>query len=84
LTAQESQKAIDADRASFVAFAHALHEAGVKTLTAIDAKSPQGMMDAGDGMDAVCEACHMRFWYPNQVIPPLPSRAGTNSGASVP
>jgi hypothetical protein len=34
------------------------------------------MMNAGAAMDGVCESCHLTFWYPNQVIPPLPEDFG--------
>lgn len=73
LTAAEAQKAIDGNRAAFVQYAHALHDVGEQMLTAIDAKSPKGMEDAGGAMDAVCEACHTTFWYPNQGTAELPN-----------
>jgi hypothetical protein len=47
-------------------------------LTAIDKKDPSGMMNAGSAMDGVCESCHLTFWYPNQVIPPLPDDFGAS------
>jgi hypothetical protein len=28
---------------------------------------------AGGVIDEICEGCHLTFWYPNQVIPSLPS-----------
>jgi len=72
-TAAEAQQAIDAKHDVFVEFAHALHDAAEQMLIAIDAKNPQGMLDAGETMDEVCEGCHMTFWYPNQVIPQFPA-----------
>jgi hypothetical protein len=72
LTAAEAQQAIDANHAAFVEFAHALHAVGEQMLQAIDAQNPQGMIDAGETLDEVCEGCHMTFWYPNQVIPEFP------------
>jgi hypothetical protein len=72
LTAAETQQAIDKNHAAFVQFAHALHDVGTQMLTAIDNKNVQGMLDAGETLDQVCEACHMTFWYPNQVIPEFP------------
>jgi hypothetical protein len=72
LTAAEAQARIDADHPAFVGFAHALHDVGERMLTAIDARDVQGMIDAGEQIDEVCESCHMTFWYPNQVIPEFP------------
>ena len=72
LTAAESQQAIDDARPAFIAFSSALHDVGAKTLAAIDARDVQSMMDAGEELDAVCESCHIQFWYPNQVIPEFP------------
>jgi hypothetical protein len=61
---EEIQKVIDDDRASFIKFAHALHDAGVQALTAIDAKSATGLSDAGETIDTACENCHLKYWYP--------------------
>jgi len=72
LTAAEAQQVIDRNHAAFVGFAQALHDVGEKMLAAVDAKNPQGMIDAGETLDEVCESCHMTFWYPNQVIPEFP------------
>lgn len=69
--AKEIQAAIDADRATWIAFAHSLHAVGEQTLKAIDTKDPAALIAAGAAVDAVCEACHLKYWYPGQVIPPL-------------
>lgn len=75
LTAAESDKAIKEDRATFVGFGQSLHDVGVQFLKAAEERNPQAMMDAGEVMDQVCEGCHLKFWYPGQVIPPLPDQA---------
>jgi hypothetical protein len=75
LTAAESQQAIDANRAQFIAFAQALHDVGATMLKATDDRNPQAMVDAGDTMDQVCEGCHLKFWYPGQKIPVFPGQA---------
>lgn len=75
LTAEQAEQAIAADRASFVAFSQALHGAGTAFLKAAEDRSVQGMLDAGEVMDEVCEGCHLKFWYPGQKIPPLPDQA---------
>lgn len=72
LTAAQSQQAIDEARPAFIAFSRALHDVGAETLAAIDARDVPRMMDAGEELDAVCESCHIQFWYPNQVIPEFP------------
>src|SRR5450432_3644237 len=58
LSAEEGQKLLDSQHATFVQFARALREAGTQMLTAIDKKDPSGMMNAGSAMDGVCESCH--------------------------
>jgi len=63
------QKKIDADQDSFVRLAGLLQDAGLKALTAIDARNVQGLMDAGGVIDEACEACHAKYWYPNQHRP---------------
>jgi hypothetical protein len=35
-------------------------------LKAADARSPESVMESGDGIDTACENCHMKFWYPDQ------------------
>ncbi|MBL8266518.1 hypothetical protein [Steroidobacter sp.] len=75
LTAEEAEKAIAADRATFVGFGQALHDVGVAFLKAAEDRNPQAITDAGEAMDEVCESCHLKFWYPGQVIPPLPDQA---------
>jgi len=75
LTAAESEKAIQEDRATFVGFGQALHDVGVQFLKAAEERNPQAITDAGEVMDQVCEGCHLKFWYPGQVIPPLPDQA---------
>jgi len=75
LTAEESEKAIAADRATFVGFARALHDVGYQMLKAIENKDPPALMDAGAALDEVCEGCHLKFWYPGQVVPRFPDQA---------
>jgi hypothetical protein len=72
LTAVEIQKLIDDDSASFVAFAHALNAAALQALNAIDKKDVDAFFEAGGVIDTACEGCHLKYWYPNQVIPTSP------------
>jgi hypothetical protein len=73
LDSKQIQALIDAKRPQFNGFAAALREAGIVALARIDAQDSQGLVQAGGAMEAVCEACHLTFWYPNQVIPPFPA-----------
>jgi hypothetical protein len=84
LSAEEGQKLFDSKHPTFVEFARALRDAGEQMLTAIDKKDSAGMMNAGAAMDGVCESCHLTFWYPNQVIPPLPPDFGLSKSAPKP
>jgi len=66
------QELITTKRPTFNAFAVALREAALASLSAIDARDPSRLVRAGGAVDQVCEGCHLTFWYPNQVIPVLP------------
>lgn len=66
------EELIAAQRSTFNAFAAALRETTATALAAIDARDPAQLVVAGGNIDQVCEACHLKFWYPHQVIPSLP------------
>lgn len=61
----EIEKAIAADRPAFIQAAQGLQETGIKVLAAIDARDPAAVIEAGGHIEAACEQCHARFWYPN-------------------
>ena len=84
LSAEEGQQKFESQHPTFVQFAKALREAGTQMLAAIDKKDATGMMNAGAAMDGVCESCHLTFWYPNQVIPPLPDDFGKTKAVPKP
>ncbi len=69
LSAAEVQKLIDAKPQLFAEFAQVLRRAGLQALAAIDAKDADKLSDVGGTIDEACEACHVTFWYPNQVAP---------------
>jgi len=52
-----------------------LHDISVQVLKVVDAKDAQKLFDMGEDIDKACENCHRAYWYPNEVIPPLPSAA---------
>lgn len=84
LGAEEGAKLFASKHATFVQFARALRDAGEQMLASIDKKDSTGMMNAGAAMDGICESCHLTFWYPNQVIPPLPDDFGASKSVSKP
>lgn len=73
LDSGQIQTLIDTQRAAFDGFAVALREAAFTSVSAIDARDPVSLVGAGGAIDEICEGCHLKFWYPNQVIPSLPS-----------
>ena len=68
LTSAQIQKLIDDDHKTFEAFAHGLHGAATEALNAIDNKDVDAFLQAGGDLDTACEACHTKYWYPNQGI----------------
>jgi hypothetical protein len=74
LDSVEIEKRITQNRVVFDQYALALRQTARTLLAAIDAKDPQALVNAGGNLDEVCESCHMTFWYPNQVIPPFPTK----------
>ena len=72
LEPEEMQALVDKDRETWNKMAHALHAAASEALRNIEAKNAQGLMDAGEQIDTACENCHLKYWYPNQVIPEFP------------
>lgn len=62
---------IDSDRASWIKFAHGLHDASALMLKYIDNKDVKGVLDAGEKLDEACESCHKTYWYPDK-------KGGTN------
>lgn len=75
LDSTQIEQRIDADRPTFNGFAVALRTSGLQALEAIDARDARALLRVGGSLDAVCEACHLKFWYPNQIIPPFPRQA---------
>lgn len=63
------QKLIESDPAAFRRYAKALQDATLETMTAIDAKDADALIEKGGKIDEACEACHLKYWYP----PPTPN-----------
>ena len=66
LEPDEMEKLIGADRATFYKLAHGLQDAGPEALKAIEKKDTEALSNAGGDIDAACEACHTKYWYPNK------------------
>ena len=64
VAAEEIEALLEADRASWTAFVAVLHEGGVGVLEAIDSQDVDALLVASDVLDAACEVCHVRYWYP--------------------
>ncbi len=74
---EDIQEVIDGDRATFIQRAHALQDAGLKALAAIDRKDVDGLSDAGETIDEACEQCHLKYWYPPDAAARLKAGAGS-------
>jgi hypothetical protein len=49
---------------AWAAHAEALHQTALQAIKAIDDHNAEGLNDVGGDLDAVCESCHLQFWYP--------------------
>ena len=74
---EDIQQILDGDRATFIQRAHALQDAGLKALAAIDRKDVDGLSDAGEAIDEACEQCHLKYWYPADAAERLKAGAGS-------
>jgi hypothetical protein len=68
LSPEAIRRVMDDDPATLITLAHALHDAGVKALAAIDAKNADALSDAGETIDNACENCHLKYWYPPDAV----------------
>ena len=73
LEPREMQALIAADPETFGKYAVALREAMAVAVKHAKAKDAEGVMVAGEQIEMACESCHLKYWYPNQVIPTPPS-----------
>ena len=62
------QQRLDANRAPFIGFSLALRNVSLKALDAIDAKDPNRLLEVGGEIDEACEACHLVYWYPPDLV----------------
>jgi hypothetical protein len=64
LSPEAIRMVMDNDPDTLIKLAGALHDAAMKAMAAIDAKSPDALSDAGETIDNACENCHLKYWYP--------------------
>ena len=73
LEPEEMDVLIAKDRAAWNERATHLHDAAIEVIAAIDAKDGNKVFELGEKIEESCENCHKQYWYPNEVIPQLPS-----------
>jgi hypothetical protein len=69
-TPEQSQAAVDADRATYLAYSSAMREVAELMLAAIEKRDIEAMLEHGGVLDETCEQCHRKYWYPNSPLPP--------------
>ena len=67
LSPEQIETLIAQNRESWMKFARDLQDAVAPAVKAIDARNADELSKAGEGLSAACEACHKKFWYPNDV-----------------
>ncbi len=67
---------VDAQYDAWLRSGRELHDAGVVVLDAVKARSVDALLESGDRLDAACESCHSRFWYPPDAA--AAAEAGSN------
>ncbi|HEX6994319.1 MAG TPA: hypothetical protein VF339_09255 [Gammaproteobacteria bacterium] len=66
LSPQAMEALIAKNRGAWVGHARSLHAVAQQAIDAIDARDAEKLSDVAGALDAVCEGCHMQFWYPEQ------------------
>jgi hypothetical protein len=64
LPPEQIEARIKQDPAMWALHVHKLHDIALQSVKAVDMKSPQAIIDAGDALDKACEDCHLVYWYP--------------------
>ncbi|WP_028311471.1 hypothetical protein [Derxia gummosa] len=69
LDAAAIQQRIDAEPEVFAGHGRALRDTALLLRAAIDAKDVERFIEVGARLDQACEACHQRYWYPDDRRP---------------
>jgi hypothetical protein len=64
LTPDQIAKLVASDRATWIARAQELVAAATQALNATEKRDADALLDSGDAIDAACEHCHLKYWYP--------------------
>ena len=64
LAPEQIEARIKEDPAMWTMHVHQLHDAALLSVKAVDMKSVDGLLKAGDTLDKACESCHKIYWYP--------------------
>ena len=67
LEPEQIQALIDADPQAWIDSVHGLYDAVEPIFAAIDAKDGAAITEAGTQLDVVCENCHLKYWYPEEM-----------------
>ena len=70
LEPEQIQALIDGDFAAWTERVHELYDVVGLVFDAIDARDGAALMAAGNEIDAVCENCHLTYWYPETTEAP--------------
>jgi hypothetical protein len=66
LAPKEVEVLLAKDRRAWNRFATEFIAAASAALKAADTKDAAAVFASGEGVDAACENCHLRYWYPDQ------------------
>ena len=69
---EQIEAMVSQDRAAWTTLTHGLHDAGTEAVKAIDAKDKDALFSSGDGLDKACENCHLKYWYPPDLLTKKP------------
>jgi hypothetical protein len=74
LTPKEIGVRIDANRAEWNTLVDGLLKAALRARDAASKHDMEGLYDVGGVIDAACETCHIKLWYPDAVkyLRPIP------------
>jgi cytochrome c556 len=69
LSPEQIDAKIKGDWSMWASHVAKLHDVAMESITAIDKKNSDDLLEAGDHLDKACEDCHLVYWYPNEKQP---------------
>jgi hypothetical protein len=66
LSPEQIEVLINEDRPTWRMLVHGLQDSVALVTNAIDKKNLEGLRSANDALNAACEQCHQKYWYPNR------------------